>query len=63
MAATRYAYTGGLFGSVYVVTAILLAAPLGFATYSLCAVSGQLLSGLAVDTVGLLGMQRRRPNL
>ena len=48
---------------VYVFSALLLAERLGFALFQILAVSGQLLSGLAVDGVGLLHIPKRPPTL
>jgi len=57
-----YAYTGGLLGPVYVVTAILLSPVLGFATFQLAAITGQLFSSLIVDALGFV-VQRRKPTV
>ncbi|HEY9815732.1 MAG TPA: DMT family transporter, partial [Candidatus Obscuribacterales bacterium] len=49
-----YAYTGGVLGAGFVTSAIYLAPELGFATFQLAVVAGQLLSGLVCDTIGFL---------
>jgi len=54
-----YAFTGGVLGPVYIVCAILLSSRLGFAAFQLCAISGQLLSSLICDAVGLLYLTKR----
>ena len=56
-----YAYLGGVLGTIYVTSAILLVEPLGFATFQLCATLGQLLSSVCVDAIGLLLLPRRAP--
>lgn len=56
-----YCYLGGVFGPIYVTTAIFLAARLGFAVFQLCAITGQLASSLACDGVGLLHLTKRPP--
>lgn len=54
-----YAFTGGVLGPVYIVCAILLSSRLGFAVFQLCAISGQLLSSLICDAVGLLYLTKK----
>mmetsp|Transcript_15901 Transcript_15901/g.31060 ORF Transcript_15901/g.31060 Transcript_15901/m.31060 type:complete len:410 (-) Transcript_15901:198-1427(-) len=56
-----YAYTGGVLGPCYVVAAILLSKPLGFATFQLCSTLGQLTTSLLADSFGLLMLKRQRP--
>lgn len=57
-----YAYLGGVLGPVYVVAAVVISERLGFAAYQLCAILGQVLAALAIDSCGFLGLQRRRPS-
>lgn len=56
-----FAYTGGILGAAYVLSTILLAPKLGFTTFQLASVSGQLLSGIACDAVGLLHLKPSHP--
>lgn len=58
-----YAYTGGILGPVYVVSAILVSSRLGFAAFQLCAISGMLMSGLLCDGVGFLLLPKRKPTV
>ncbi|MFB2551572.1 DMT family transporter [Ensifer soli] len=47
---------GGLLGTVYVTTAILLTPRIGAAAVMAFAVTGQLLAGLIIDQIGFLGV-------
>jgi bacterial/archaeal transporter family-2 protein len=47
---------GGLLGAFYVTVAILLTPKIGAAAVMAFAVTGQLLAGIAVDRIGLLGI-------
>jgi transporter family-2 protein len=49
-------WTGGLFGALYLVLAILLLPRLGAAALIACVVAGQMLFALAVDQFGWLGV-------
>ena len=50
---------GGVFGTVYVTTAIFLTPRIGAAAVMAFAVSGQLLAGILLDRIGFLGMAVR----
>jgi transporter family-2 protein len=52
------AWTGGLFGAVYVVILIVLLPRLGSAATLALFVAGQMLASLAFDQFGLLGLSR-----
>ncbi|HEU4579544.1 MAG TPA: DMT family transporter [Polyangiaceae bacterium] len=49
-------WTGGLFGAIYLVLAILLLPRLGAAALIACVVAGQMLFALAIDQFGWLGV-------
>jgi transporter family-2 protein len=51
-------WTGGFFGAVYIVIAIILLPRLGAATVVALIVTGQMLSSLAFDQFGLLGISQ-----
>ncbi len=52
------AWSGGIFGAVFVMAAILTVPRLGAASVLALVVVGQMLGALAFDQVGLLGMPR-----
>lgn len=52
-------WTGGLFGSVYVIVAIVLLPRLGAATVFALLVSGQMLGSLVFDQFGLFSLAQR----
>ncbi len=54
---------GGLLGTVYVTTAILLTPRIGAAAVMAFAVTGQLIAGIIVDRIGLLGIAVREISL
>lgn len=54
---------GGLLGSVYVTSTILLTPRLGAAAVMALAISGQLLAGLLLDRFGLFGLAVREISL
>ena len=56
-----YAFSGGLLGPIYVVTAVVCAPRLGFATFQLCSVLGSATFSLGCDAVGFLGLMKRTP--
>lgn len=58
-----YSYLGGPLGTCYVVAALLLSSPLGFATFQLAATLGQLTSSLLCDAIGFLVLPKTRPTL
>merc|ERR1719223_2315225 len=58
-----YSFTGGFMGASIVVSAIFLADKLGLVVFQLCITVGQLLSSLALDTLGFLHLQKTKPTL
>lgn len=50
------AWTGGIFGAIFIVTSILMVPRLGAATVLTLIVVGQLLGSLAFDHIGMLGL-------
>jgi transporter family-2 protein len=51
-----WAWSGGLFGAIFIAIAILLIPQIGAATFFALLVTGQMLCSLALDHFGLLGM-------
>jgi bacterial/archaeal transporter family-2 protein len=51
-----WAWSGGLFGAIFIALAILLIPQLGAATFIALLVTGQMLCSLAFDHFGLLGI-------
>ena len=51
-----FAWSGGLFGAIFIITAILAVPRLGAASVLALVVVGQMLGALAFDQVGLLGL-------
>ncbi|KAB1074312.1 DMT family transporter [Methylobacterium planeticum] len=58
-----WAWSGGLFGAVFIGLAILLVPQLGAATFIALLVAGQLLASVAADHFGLLGLAQRAADL
>ena len=56
-------WTGGLFGAIFIGTAILMVPRLGAATVLALIVVGQMLGSLAFDHFGLLGVPRHPASL
>ena len=54
-----WAWTGGVFGAVYIAISILLLPRLGAATFVALLVAGQMLASLAFDHYGLLGLTQQ----
>lgn len=50
------AWTGGVFGAIFIVTSIFMVPRLGVATVLTLIVVGQLLGSLAFDHIGMLGL-------
>ena len=50
------AWTGGFFGAIYIAASIFLVPRIGTATFVALLVAGQMLSSLAFDNYGLLGV-------
>jgi len=51
-----WAWTGGIFGAIFIALAILLVPKLGAATFIALLVTGQMLSSILIDHYGLLGV-------
>ena len=51
-------WTGGAFGVVYVLISIVLLPRIGAATYMALIVAGQMLSSVALDAFGVLGLEK-----
>lgn len=58
-----WAWTGGLFGAVYVVTAIIAVPRLGAAALVAVVITSQLVATLLLDHFGLLGLPEHGINL
>jgi len=54
-----WAWSGGLFGAIFIGLAILLVPQLGAATFIALLVTGQMLASVAFDHFGLLGLAQR----
>jgi transporter family-2 protein len=54
-----WAWSGGLFGAIFIALGILLVPRLGAAAFIALLVAGQMLSSLAFDQFGLLGVPQR----
>jgi bacterial/archaeal transporter family-2 protein len=55
-----YLYTAGILGSFFVASSILVSPEIGLAMFFSLVVSGQLLSGIILDHLGLFGLPKRR---
>lgn len=58
-----WAWSGGVFGALFVGLAIYLVPQLGAATFIALLVAGQMLGSMAADHVGLLGLAQRPVDL
>ena len=58
-----WAWSGGLFGAIFIGLAILLVPQLGAATFIPLLVTGQMLASVTIDHFGLLGLTRRAIDL
>jgi transporter family-2 protein len=58
-----WAWTGGIFGAIFIGLAILLVPQIGAATFLALLVSGQMLASVAFDHVGWLGLVQRTHDL
>jgi bacterial/archaeal transporter family-2 protein len=56
-------WTGGIFGAIFITTAILMVPRLGAATVLALIVVGQMIGSLAFDHFGLLGLPRHPASL
>jgi transporter family-2 protein len=52
------AWSGGIFGAIFIATSIFMTPRLGVATVSTLIVVGQLLGSLALDHIGMFGLQQ-----
>ena len=55
----RWHYLGGLFGVLFVTTAIVTLAPLGITMQTVAVIAAQLTAAVVIDYFGLLGLERR----
>ena len=58
-----WAWSGGVFGAVFITLAILLIPQLGAATFIALLVTGQMLTSLVLDHFGWLGLEQRSVDL
>ena len=58
-----WAWSGGLFGAIFIGLAILLIPQLGAATFIALLVAGQMLASLTLDHYGWLGLEQRSVDL
>jgi transporter family-2 protein len=58
-----WAWSGGLFGAIFIGLAILLIPQLGAATFIALLVAGQMLASLTLDHYGWLGLEQRSIDL
>ena len=54
-----WAWSGGIFGAIFIVLSIITIPKLGGAAYIALLVTGQMIAALAVDHFGWLGVQER----
>lgn len=54
-----WAWSGGVFGAVFIILAIILVPRLGTATFIALLVAGQMLASVAFDHFGWMGLQQR----
>jgi transporter family-2 protein len=58
-----WAWSGGLFGAIYIAVSILLLPRLGAATFVALLIAGQMLGSLAFDHFGVFGVPQHSVNL
>lgn len=58
-----WAWSGGVFGAIFIGLGILLVPRIGTATFLALVVAGQMLASVAADHVGLLGLAQRPADL
>ncbi|WP_342151901.1 DMT family transporter [Methylorubrum sp. SB2] len=58
-----WAWTGGMFGAIFIGLAIVLVPQLGAATFIVLVVAGQMLASVAFDHFGWLGLEQRPVDL
>ncbi len=54
-----WAWSGGMFGAIFIALGILLVPQIGAATFIALLVTGQMLASVAFDHFGLLGLSQR----
>jgi transporter family-2 protein len=54
-----WAWTGGMFGAIFIIIGIVLIPRIGAGTYIALVISAQLLTSLAFDHFGVLGLEQR----
>jgi transporter family-2 protein len=57
------AWTGGVFGAIFIIAGIVLIPHLGAATFIALLVTGQMVTAMAFDHFGLLGLAQRSADL
>ncbi len=63
VSAPWWAWFGGVAGVAYITAALILTPRLGAAGFIVCVIAGQVLSSLAIDQWGLMGLPERPVNL
>jgi transporter family-2 protein len=58
-----WAWSGGLFGAIFIVLAVILVPQLGAATFIALLVTGQMIASVAFDHYGVLGLAQRSIDL
>jgi transporter family-2 protein len=58
-----WAWSGGLFGAIFIALGILLIPQLGAATFLALLVAGQMLASITLDHYGWLGLEQRSVDL
>lgn len=58
-----WAWSGGLFGAIFIALAVVLVPKLGAATFFALLITGQLVASVAFDHFGLLGLAQRSVDL
>ncbi|WP_424630770.1 DMT family transporter [Bradyrhizobium sp. SYSU BS000235] len=58
-----WAWSGGLFGAIFIGLAVVLVPKLGAATFFALLITGQLVASVAFDHFGLLGLAQRSVDL
>ena len=58
-----WAWSGGLFGAIFVALSIQLVPQLGAATFIALLIAGQMLASVAMDHFGVLGLMQRSVDL
>jgi transporter family-2 protein len=58
-----WAWSGGIFGAIFIALAVLLVPQLGAATFIALLVTGQMIASVAFDHYGVLGLAQRSIDL